>query len=230
MEEWSIRIKGYISSLGKALREAKANAKQVKEVEEILKLSELYLEDAKYYFNVGDHLTSALCVAYAEGLIDALRLLGLTDFNWEKPRVLKVFVAGTFDIVHPGHIYFLNRAYEFGLPYVVVSRDENVLRYKERLPLLSEQDRLLVVNSLKPVYRALLGDRVDRLKPIVDIKPDLILLGPDQPVDEDHLAKELERRGLAGVRILRLKERLNEYSSTRLIKKAAELGKYLLGE
>lgn len=220
-------MRGYIDSLAKALSEAKSRAKQTKEVEEILKLAELYLEDAKYYLGVGDHLTSASCVAYAEGLVDALRMLGLTDFSWVKYRVPRVLVAGTFDIIHPGHVHLLNRAYELGLPYVVVARDESVLRYKGRPPLLSEQDRLTVVSSLKPVYRAMLGDKVDQLKPVVDNRPDIVLLGPDQPVDEVQLARELERRGLASTRVLRLRERLDEYSSTKLIRRAAELERLL---
>lgn len=220
MSEQLVRIRGYIGALESALKEAKTKATQSKEVNEIIRLAELYLEDAKYYLSLGDNITSASCVAYAEGLIDALRMLGLTQFNWRKPDVRRVLVAGTFDILHPGHLYFLNKAYELGLPYVVVSRDANVLRNKGRSPVMSEQDRLAVVSSLKPVYRAVLGDLEDYLKPLVEIRPDVVLLGPDQPIDEDRLVKELEKRGLPSVRVVRIKERLHNYSSTQLIRRA----------
>ncbi|MCS7099028.1 MAG: adenylyltransferase/cytidyltransferase family protein, partial [Sulfolobales archaeon] len=132
-------------------------------------------------------------------------------------------VAGTFDLLHPGHVYFLNRAYELGLPYVVVSRDVNVIRSKGRPPVMSELDRLTMVSSLKPVYKAVLGDTEDYLKPVVEIHPDVILLGPDQFVDENQLTRELESRGLRSTRVLRVKERLDNYSSTQLIKRAREV-------
>jgi FAD synthetase len=93
---------------------------------------------------------------------------------------------------------------------------------------MSETDRLAVVNSLKPVYRAVLGDVADYLRPLLEIRPDIVLLGPDQQVDEKQLAKELEKRGLSSVEILRIKERVNGYSSSQIIKRAAELSRELI--
>ncbi|MEM2007001.1 MAG: DUF357 domain-containing protein [Sulfolobales archaeon] len=223
MSEQPTRVRSYISALELALKEAKARVVQSKEVNEVIRLAELYLEDAKYYLGLGDYLTSASCVAYAEGLIDALRMLGLTEFSWRKPNVYKVLVAGTFDILHPGHLHFLNKAFELGLPHVVISRDINVLRNKGRLPVMNEQDRLLVVSSLKPVYRAVLGDLEDHLRPLLEIRPDIVLLGPDQPVDENYLVKELEKRGLPSTKVVRVKDRLNDYSSTKIIRKACNV-------
>lgn len=220
MDEPSVRIRKYIESLELALKEAKTKAEQLSEVSKITRLAELYLKDAKYYMSLGDYITSASCVAYAEGLVDALRMLGLTEFSWRKPDVHKVFVAGTFDLLHPGHVYFLYRAYELGLPYVAISRDANVMKNKGRLPVMGEHDRLAVVSSLKPVYRAFLGDLEDYLKPLIDIRPDVVLLGPDQSIDEIQLMKELEKRGLPAVKITRVRERLDSYSTTQLIKKA----------
>jgi len=223
LSEQPTRVRSYISALELALKEVKARVVQSKEVNEVIRLAELYLEDAKYYLGLGDYLTSASCVAYAEGLIDALRMLGLTEFSWRKPNVYKVLVAGTFDILHPGHLHFLNKAFELGLPHVVISRDINVLRNKGRPPVMNEQDRLLVVSSLKPVYRAVLGDLEDHLKPLLEIRPDIVLLGPDQPVDENNLVKELEKRGLPSTKVVRVKDRLNDYSSTKIIRKACNV-------
>jgi FAD synthetase len=225
LSDAAFRVRKYIDMLAKALKEAKATARPSREVGEILKLAELYLEDAKYYLGVEDYITSVSCVAYAEGLVDSLRMLGLAEFRWERSEVKKVVVAGTFDIVHPGHLYFLKKANEMGLTYVVVARDVNVAKNKGRLPIMSETDRLAVVNSLKPVYRAVLGDVADYLRPLLEIRPDIVLLGPDQQVDEKELAKELEKRGLSSVEILRIKERVNGYSSSQIIKRAAELSR-----
>jgi len=41
-----------------------------------------YLEDAKYYQKEGKLETSLASVAYCEGLLDALRLLGAVEFSW----------------------------------------------------------------------------------------------------------------------------------------------------
>ncbi len=41
-----------------------------------------YLEDAKYYQKEGKLETSLTSVAYCEGLLDALRLLGAIEFTW----------------------------------------------------------------------------------------------------------------------------------------------------
>jgi len=41
-----------------------------------------YLEDAKYYHKEGKMETSLTSVAYCEGLLDALRLLGAVEFSW----------------------------------------------------------------------------------------------------------------------------------------------------
>ena len=41
-----------------------------------------YLEDAKYYQKEGKLETSLTSVAYCEGLLDALRLLGAVEFSW----------------------------------------------------------------------------------------------------------------------------------------------------
>ncbi|MCC6047461.1 MAG: cytidylyltransferase family protein [Desulfurococcaceae archaeon] len=223
MADQVVRVRGYVESLSKALEEARSKTRQSREVQEVLKLSELYLEDAKYYLSLGDYVTAVACVAYAEGLLDSLRILGLTEFTWRKPEVRKVLAAGSFDLVHPGHIYFLSEAQRLGLLYVVVARDTSIQQIKGRPPVLNEVDRLTLVSSLKPVYRALLGDSHDFLRPVVEVKPDVIVLGPDQPFDEEELRRKLESRGLPGVEVIRLRYRLNNYSSTNIIKRVAEI-------
>ena len=117
----------------------------------------------------------------------------------------KVLVAGVFDLVHPGHLYFLQRAKELGEVYVVVARDSTVERVKGRRPIVPESQRLEVVRQLKPVDHALLGGEGDLLKVVEEVRPDVILLGPNQPFNESELKEELKRRGLE-VEVVRLRE------------------------
>ena len=48
----------------------------------VLDLAERYHEDAGRFLEAGRHLTSIAAASYAEGLLDALRMLGLVDFEW----------------------------------------------------------------------------------------------------------------------------------------------------
>jgi len=116
----------------------------------------------------------------------------------------KVVATGTFDIIHPGHIKFLEEAKKLGdYLIVIVAREKNV-KHKPK-PFIPETQRLRVVRALKPVDDAILGDEDDIFKPIEEIKPDVIALGYDQHFDEVWLKKELEKRGI-NAEVVRIKE------------------------
>jgi FAD synthetase len=76
----------YISMADKVFSELKKSQTPIGLTEELL-LSVLsyandYLEDAKYYKAQGNLETSLTSVAYCEGLLDALRLIGAVNFEW----------------------------------------------------------------------------------------------------------------------------------------------------
>jgi FAD synthetase len=52
------------------------------EAKTVFEWAKRYLEDAKYYQKEGKLETSLASVAYCEGLLDALRLLGAVEFSW----------------------------------------------------------------------------------------------------------------------------------------------------
>jgi len=76
----------YISSAEKVLKELQQTKVPISVTEEsvgnILGWALDYLEDAKYYKAQGKFETSLTSVAYCEGLLDALRLLGAVKFEW----------------------------------------------------------------------------------------------------------------------------------------------------
>ena len=76
----------YISSAEKVLKELQQTKVPISVTEEavanILGWASDYLEDAKYYKAQGKLETSLTSVAYCEGLLDALRLLGAVKFEW----------------------------------------------------------------------------------------------------------------------------------------------------
>ena len=107
-----------------------------------------------------------------------------------------VVATGTFSVLHPGHITYLEEARTRGdRLIVIVARDEFVRKRKNSCPI-PEQQRLAVVRALKPVDEAILGDTEDIFKPIEELKPDIIALGRDQDFKEEELEAELSRRGL----------------------------------
>jgi len=79
--------------VAKYIRGAERVIKEIGEIPEDVHLNEeeaktvfdwakRYLEDAKYYLEKGKLETSLTSVAYCEGLLDALRLLGAVEFSW----------------------------------------------------------------------------------------------------------------------------------------------------
>ncbi|MBW9222737.1 FAD synthase [Methanothermococcus sp. SCGC AD-155-C09] len=109
-----------------------------------------------------------------------------------------VVTAGTFDIIHPGHYNTLKYAKSLGDKLIViVSRDKTVEKIKGRKPIIPEEQRRLTVEALKPVDKAILGSLTNKLEPILNIKPDIIVLGPDQTTfNINKLKEELKRYNL----------------------------------
>ncbi len=94
----------------------------------------------------------------------------------------KVLVFGTFDLLHPGHIYFLNKAKACGdYLIVVITRDRHLLKLKNKKPVFLEKDRLKMMSSLKIVDQVVLGDlRLGSYQMVEKYKPDVICFGYDQ--------------------------------------------------
>jgi len=110
--------------------------------------------------------------------------------------VRRVVATGTFDILHPGHLYYLEESRRYGDElYVIVARDRNV-RHKPR-PVLPEDQRVKMVACLKPVDHAVLGDLHDMFKPIEEIRPAVITFGFNQHFNEEKIRAELQKRDLS---------------------------------
>jgi FAD synthetase len=107
----------------------------------------------------------------------------------------RVLATGTFDLLHPGHVYFLTQARALGDElFVIVARDTNVTHKPK--PIIPEEQRLEMVSALGMVDKAVLGSETDMFEPLEQIRPDIITLGYDQKFDINSLEKELAKRGL----------------------------------
>ena len=96
-----------------------------------------------------------------------------------------VLASGVFDLLHLGHVKFLEEAKKAGGKdaklVVVIARDSTVEKLKGKKPIMSEHQRCLLVESLKVVDSAVLGHEEFNIGEVISsIKPDVIALGFDQ--------------------------------------------------
>ncbi|MDK6027821.1 cytidylyltransferase family protein [Ignisphaera sp. 4213-co] len=213
------RLRNYIANFKESLKTLKVVDS---EAEKLLDNAVRYYQDSRYYLEKGDCITGLVAISYAEGILDSLRELGLVEFSWVKAKEVRVLAAGSFDIIHPGHVEFLRWASSLGDKlYVVVSRDSSYKRLRGYEPIFSDVDRAFVVNSIRYVYKASIGSEEDFLKPVEEIKPDLIALGPDQ-IDVEFLEKLLRERGL-NAKVVKLSSRVYGYSSSSIKEKVCRV-------
>ncbi len=131
--------------------------------------------------------------------------------------------TGVFDLLHPGHVYFLSEAKRLGDELVVVvARDSTARKFKHE-PITSEDQRLQLVEALKPVDRAILGHEGGSIYDILEeIQPDIVALGFDQIHNEDKIVEECRKRGLR-TKVVRLPKFEGDLDGTRkIVRKVAE--------
>ncbi|MEM1509087.1 MAG: DUF357 domain-containing protein [Thermofilaceae archaeon] len=212
------KAKNYIENLKVALHNLE-NV-NVDNVRCVIEEASRYLRDAEFYLERRDPVTSIACSSYAEGLLDALSILGFIKVQWPAHKPPRVLVGGTFEIVHPGHLYLLRKARELGTVVVIVARDSTIIRLKGRKPMIPEKQRLEVIRSIRYVDEAYLGSEpLDIEGTLQSLKPDIILLGPDQAVIEEMVKKSIENLRIP-IKIVKIHERIQDglTSSSNIVK------------
>jgi len=135
-----------------------------------------------------------------------------------KKRV--VLASGVFDLLHLGHVKFLEEAKKAGGKdaelIVIIARDSTVEKNKGRKPIMPENQRRALVESLKVVDEAVLGFEEFDIGDVIErIKPDVIALGYDQADMEKHVQEYVDKHKLnvAVVRIGKFEEDALDSSS-----------------
>ena len=133
--------------------------------------------------------------------------------------MVRVMASGVFDIIHTGHISYLEQAKAMGDElYVVVACDDTVRKRKHE-PITPEEMRLRIVSSLKPVDKAFIGSSGGDLYSILDtVRPDIIVLGFDQDFDEKKLEEDLRSKGF-DIKVVRATRSAEDLEATRAIVK-----------
>ncbi len=126
----------------------------------------------------------------------------MAQFERQMKKKRKIVLAsGTFDLLHLGHVKYLEDAKKTGgrnaKLVVIVARDETVQKRKNLKPIMPEEHRRALVESLKVVDEAILGfEDLDILAVIEKLKPDVIAVGYDQNSIEEQVRKIVTQQGL----------------------------------
>jgi FAD synthetase len=123
----------------------------------------------------------------------------------------RILAAGKFDILHLGHIAYLEQAKELagedGELIVVLALDKTIERERGAPPVFPQEQRKKIVESLIFVDSVIIGlDTNDHTIVVEKVQPDIIALGYDQYTDVSGLEKHFNDKGMS-TKIVRLEKR-----------------------
>ena len=139
-----------------------------------------------------------------------------------------VLASGTFDLLHFGHVKYLEEAKKAGGKnaelIVIVARDSTVEKRKGKKTVMPEDQRRSLVESLKVVDEAILGFEDFSIDKVIEkIKPDVVAVGHDQEGIEREVRKAIAEKKV-NVQVAKIgrfgKKELN--SSSKIMRKIVE--------
>ena len=133
--------------------------------------------------------------------------------------MVRVMAVGVFDLLHAGHLHYVEQAKSLGDELVVVVAHDDTVRKQKHEPITGHDLRCRMVSGLKPVDEAVVGN--PPTLPIFDIldvvKPDVIALGYDQKHSIDAIRSGLESRGHGNIEVVRVEGLSDDLDGTRKI-------------
>ena len=149
------------------------------------------------------------------------KIITLDQFKeWKSSFDGKIVVTnGVFDLLHPGHMEYLEEASELGDALVIaLNSDASVKELKDpRRPIISETERSYMLASLGCVSKVVLFEDKEALNTLLEMQPDIYVKGGDYNIDtiNQNERRALEAKGTE-IRILRFKA---GFSTTKMIEK-----------
>lgn len=132
-----------------------------------------------------------------------------------------VFTNGCFDILHAGHVDYLNKAKKLGDVLIVgLNSDLSIKKIKgENRPIINENERAYILSNLKAVDYIILFDEETPLNLIEKLVPDVLVKGDDWKIKDIAGADFVQ---LNGGKVSTVKFVSNQ-SSSKIIKRVLEL-------
>ena len=131
----------------------------------------------------------------------------------------RVMAVGVFDLLHAGHLHYLEQAKSLGEHLTVVIAHDDTVRIRKHEPVTNHELRRRMVEGLKPVNEAIIGNPPE--VPIFDIlpkvEPDIIALGYDQEHAEDSIRNKLINLGYNSIQVVRVEGLSEDLDGTRKI-------------
>ena len=133
--------------------------------------------------------------------------------------MVRVMAVGVFDLLHAGHLHYVEQAKSLGDELIVVVAHDDTVRKQKHEPVSNQELRRRMVLGLKPVDDAIIGN--PPTVPIFDIlevvKPDVIALGYDQKHSRDSIKNGLQENGWGDVEVIRVEGLADDLDGTRKI-------------
>ena len=140
-------------------------------------------------------------------------------FTTTGEHMKRVMAVGVFDLLHAGHLHYLEQAKSLGEHLTVVVAHDDTVRVRKHEPVTGQDLRRRMVEGLKPVDEAIIGNSPD--VPIFDIlphvQPDIIALGYDQEHAEDRIRTKLDQLGFGHIQVTRVEGLSDDLDGTRKI-------------
>ena len=131
----------------------------------------------------------------------------------------RVMAVGIFDLLHAGHLHYVEQAKSLGEELIVVIAHDETVRKQKHEPVTGQDLRRRMVEGLKPVDMAIIGNPpgVPIFEILKQIDPDLIALGYDQKHSIDAIRKGLDLHGFEHVEVTRVEGLSDDLDGTRKI-------------
>ncbi|WEL19307.1 adenylyltransferase/cytidyltransferase family protein [Candidatus Nanohalococcus occultus] len=126
----------------------------------------------------------------------------------------RVMAQGCFDVIHPGHLHYLEKSADLGDELVVVVARDSRVGDRKKLAF-NEDERVEILNALETVDRAVLGSEGDIYSTVKEIDPNVITVGYDQSHETEEVQKLAEDATEHDVKVKRISGK-GDYSSSKI--------------
>ena len=132
---------------------------------------------------------------------------------------MRVMAVGVFDLLHAGHLHYLEQSKNLGSHLTVVVAHDDTVRMRKHEPVTNHDLRKRMVEGLKPVDEVIIGNSPDVsiFEILPSVNPQIIALGYDQEHVESSIKSKLIELGYGDIQVTRVAGLTDDLDGTRKI-------------